>query len=166
MDYYFGRLIILGAFGYWINSNLCFCKSNRNCPVNQSGWMQCAKKIAQIKCHHIIYLVINTFLNLFLCWRVCCFFFIYYNMWSTTAHFNGIQCAFPGSPFARASLKSSKLEGSTFKRRERRLRFLIRHIVKSQAFYWTVLCLVGLNTMCVAVVHYDQPEPLSNFLCE
>lgn len=72
----------------------------------------------------------------------------------------------PGSPFARASLKSSKLEGSTFKRRERRLRFLIRHVVKSQAFYWTVLCLVGLNTMCVAVVHYDQPEPLSDFLSE
>uniref|UniRef100_A0A4W6ENS3 Voltage-dependent P/Q-type calcium channel subunit alpha-1A n=1 Tax=Lates calcarifer TaxID=8187 RepID=A0A4W6ENS3_LATCA len=69
-----------------------------------------------------------------------------------------------GSPFARASLKSSKLEGSTFKRRERRLRFLIRHVVKSQAFYWTVLCLVGLNTLCVAVVHYDQPEPLSDFL--
>lgn len=71
-----------------------------------------------------------------------------------------------GSPFARASLKSSKLEGSTFKRRERRLRFLIRHVVKSQGFYWTVLCLVGLNTLCVAVVHYDQPEPLSNFLCK
>lgn len=69
-----------------------------------------------------------------------------------------------GSPFARASLKSSKLEGSTFKRRERRLRFFIRHIVKSQAFYWTVLCLVGLNTLCVAVVHYDQPKPLSDFL--
>ncbi|XP_071370300.1 voltage-dependent P/Q-type calcium channel subunit alpha-1A-like, partial [Centroberyx affinis] len=69
-----------------------------------------------------------------------------------------------GSPFARASLKSSKLEGSTFNRRERRLRFFIRHIVKTQAFYWTVLCLVGLNTLCVAVVHYNQPEPLSDFL--
>uniref|UniRef100_G3PGW6 Voltage-dependent P/Q-type calcium channel subunit alpha-1A n=1 Tax=Gasterosteus aculeatus aculeatus TaxID=481459 RepID=G3PGW6_GASAC len=69
-----------------------------------------------------------------------------------------------GSPFARASLKSSKLEGSDFKRRERRLRFLIRHVVKSQPFYWTVLCLVGLNTLCVAVVHYDQPDPLSDFL--
>ncbi|KAJ0001017.1 hypothetical protein NQD34_006037 [Periophthalmus magnuspinnatus] len=69
-----------------------------------------------------------------------------------------------GSPFARASLKSSKLEGSNFKRRERRLRFLIRRVVKTQAFYWTVLCLVGLNTLCVAVVHYDQPEPLSDFL--
>lgn len=72
----------------------------------------------------------------------------------------------PGSPFARASLKSSKLEGSNFNRRERRLRFFIRHIVKTQAFYWTVLCLVGLNTLCVAVVHYNQPEPLSDFLCE
>ncbi|MED6237889.1 Voltage-dependent P/Q-type calcium channel subunit alpha-1A, partial [Ataeniobius toweri] len=68
------------------------------------------------------------------------------------------------SPFARASLKSSKLEGSTFKRRERRFRFFVRRVVKSQAFYWTVLCLVGLNTLCVAVVHYDQPEPLSDFL--
>uniref|UniRef100_A0A3Q2ZEI7 Voltage-dependent P/Q-type calcium channel subunit alpha-1A n=1 Tax=Kryptolebias marmoratus TaxID=37003 RepID=A0A3Q2ZEI7_KRYMA len=69
-----------------------------------------------------------------------------------------------GSPFARASLKSSKLEGSTFKRRERRFRFFVRRVVKSQAFYWTVLCLVGLNTLCVAVVHYNQPEPLSDFL--
>ncbi|XP_028843660.1 voltage-dependent P/Q-type calcium channel subunit alpha-1A-like isoform X6 [Denticeps clupeoides] len=69
-----------------------------------------------------------------------------------------------GSPFARASLKSSKLEGSNFHRRERRLRFFIRHVVKTQAFYWTVLCLVGLNTLCVAVVHYDQPDRLSDFL--
>ncbi|XP_053508807.1 voltage-dependent P/Q-type calcium channel subunit alpha-1A [Ictalurus furcatus] len=69
-----------------------------------------------------------------------------------------------GSPFARASLKSSKLEGSSFRKKERRLRFFIRHVVKTQAFYWTVLCLVGLNTLCVAVVHYDQPELLSDFL--
>ncbi|KAL0197652.1 hypothetical protein M9458_006192, partial [Cirrhinus mrigala] len=68
------------------------------------------------------------------------------------------------SPFARGSLKSSKLEGSSFHKKERRLRFFIRHIVKTQAFYWTVLCLVGLNTLCVAVVHYDQPEMLSDFL--
>ncbi|XP_062840951.1 voltage-dependent P/Q-type calcium channel subunit alpha-1A isoform X4 [Trichomycterus rosablanca] len=69
-----------------------------------------------------------------------------------------------GSPFARASLKSSKLEGSSFRKKERRLRFFIRHVVKTQAFYWTVLCLVGLNTLCVAVVHYDQPDLLSDFL--
>ena len=34
-------------------------------------------------------------------------------------------------------------------------------MVKTQAFYWTVLCLVGLNTVCVAAVHYDQPDELS-----
>ncbi|KAJ8385873.1 hypothetical protein AAFF_G00179390 [Aldrovandia affinis] len=69
-----------------------------------------------------------------------------------------------GSPFARASIKSAKLEGSSFHKKERRLRFFVRHIVKTQTFYWTVLCLVGLNTLCVAVVHYDQPEVLSDFL--
>uniref|UniRef100_W5KTZ6 Voltage-dependent P/Q-type calcium channel subunit alpha-1A n=1 Tax=Astyanax mexicanus TaxID=7994 RepID=W5KTZ6_ASTMX len=74
------------------------------------------------------------------------------------------RLCFSGSPFARASLKSSKLEGSSFHKKERRLRFFIRHIVKTQAFYWTVLCLVGLNTLCVAVVHYDQPDRLSDFL--
>ncbi|KAG5832568.1 hypothetical protein ANANG_G00292510 [Anguilla anguilla] len=69
-----------------------------------------------------------------------------------------------GSPFARSSIKSAKLEGSSFHKKERRLRFFVRHVVKTQAFYWTVLCLVGLNTLCVAVVHYDQPELLSDFL--
>lgn len=39
-------------------------------------------------------------------------------------------------------------------------------MVKSQGFYWTVLCLVGLNTLCVAIVHYDQPEWLTYSLCE
>ncbi|KAG7491439.1 hypothetical protein MATL_G00003720 [Megalops atlanticus] len=68
-----------------------------------------------------------------------------------------------GSPFARSSIKSGK-EGSSFNKKERRLRFFIRHIVKTQAFYWTVLSLVGLNTLCVAIVHYDQPELLSDFL--
>lgn len=81
------------------------------------------------------------------------------------SHATSISIA-AGSPFARASLKSSKLEGSTFHKRERRLRFFIRHVVKTQAFYWTVLCLVGLNTLCVAAVHYDQPDVLSDFLCE
>lgn len=104
--------------------------------------------------------------------RVCIFvlFFAFLKLQASKPLFTSaelITCiVLSGSPFARASLKSSKLEGSTFKRRERRLRFLIRHVVKSQGFYWTVLCLVGLNTLCVAVVHYDQPEPLSDFLCE
>ncbi|XP_039530209.1 calcium channel, voltage-dependent, P/Q type, alpha 1A subunit, b isoform X6 [Pimephales promelas] len=69
-----------------------------------------------------------------------------------------------GSPFARASIKSGKGDGTPFNKKERRLRFFIRKIVKTQTFYWTVLSLVGLNTLCVAVVHYDQPELLSDFL--
>lgn len=67
--------------------------------------------------------------------------------------------------FARSSIKSGK-EGSNYSKKERRLRFFIRKIVKTQAFYWIVLFLVGLNTICVAVVHYDQPEMLTDFLCE
>ncbi|XP_073667915.1 calcium channel, voltage-dependent, P/Q type, alpha 1A subunit, b isoform X11 [Paramisgurnus dabryanus] len=68
-----------------------------------------------------------------------------------------------GSPFARASM-SGMGDGTTFSKKERRFRFIIRKIVKTQAFYWTVLSLVGLNTLCVAVVHYDQSELLSDFL--
>uniref|UniRef100_A0A8C7L185 Voltage-dependent N-type calcium channel subunit alpha n=1 Tax=Oncorhynchus kisutch TaxID=8019 RepID=A0A8C7L185_ONCKI len=71
----------------------------------------------------------------------------------------------PGSPFGRASVKSSKLESSSyFRRKERRMRFFIRRMVKAQSFYWIVLCLVGLNTLCVAIVHYDQPEWLTTAL--
>lgn len=66
--------------------------------------------------------------------------------------------------FARSSIKGGK--DGNYSKKERRLRFFIRKIVKTQAFYWTVLCLVGLNTMCVAAVHYNQPELLSDFLCE
>uniref|UniRef100_A0A673XU94 Voltage-dependent N-type calcium channel subunit alpha-1B n=1 Tax=Salmo trutta TaxID=8032 RepID=A0A673XU94_SALTR len=67
-----------------------------------------------------------------------------------------------GSPFGRASVKSIKLDSSSyFRRKERRMRFFIRRMVKAQSFYWTVLCLVGLNTLCVAIVHYDQPEWLT-----
>ncbi|XP_038640700.1 calcium channel, voltage-dependent, P/Q type, alpha 1A subunit, b isoform X5 [Scyliorhinus canicula] len=70
-----------------------------------------------------------------------------------------------GSPFTRASIKSAKLDGSSFfRKKERRFRFFVRRIVKTQAFYWTVLSLVALNTLCVAIVHYKQPDWLSDFL--
>lgn len=82
-------------------------------------------------------------------------------------HLQAFLPASVGSPFARASIKSAKLENSTFfHKRERRMRFYIRRMVKTQAFYWTVLSLVALNTLCVAVVHYSQPDWLSDFLCE
>ncbi|XP_035386036.1 calcium channel, voltage-dependent, N type, alpha 1B subunit, a isoform X2 [Electrophorus electricus] len=78
-------------------------------------------------------------------------------------HFTDISSVAPqGSPFTRASLKSGKIESSSYlRRKEKHVRFFIRRMVKSQAFYWTVLCLVGLNTLCVAIVHYDQPEGLT-----
>lgn len=74
----------------------------------------------------------------------------------------------PGSPFGRASVKSSgKMDSSSyFRRKEKRIRFFIRRMVKAQSFYWIVLCLVGLNTLCVAIVHYDQPPWLTTALCK
>ncbi|UYV82160.1 cac [Cordylochernes scorpioides] len=53
-----------------------------------------------------------------------------------------------------------------FWRAEKRLRFFIRRAVKTQIFYWSVIVLVFLNTLCVAVEHYDQPQYLTDFLCE
>lgn len=51
-----------------------------------------------------------------------------------------------------------------WRRRERKLRFAIRKMIKTQIFYWTVIILVFLNALCAAVEHYNQPEWLSNFL--
>jgi hypothetical protein len=45
-------------------------------------------------------------------------------------------------------------------------RFFIRSTVKQQWFYWFVIVLVFLNTLCVAVEHYHQPKWLSEFLCK
>ncbi|CAL8308262.1 unnamed protein product [Lota lota] len=70
-----------------------------------------------------------------------------------------------GIPMARASIRSAK-RGPTayFHRKERLLRISIRRMVKTHTFYWTVLSLVALNTLCVAIVHHNQPLWLSNFL--
>lgn len=52
------------------------------------------------------------------------------------------------------------------KRQERRFRFFIRRLVKKQGFYWAVIVLVFLNTLCVAVEHNNQPDWLTDFLCK
>lgn len=49
---------------------------------------------------------------------------------------------------------------------EKRFRFRIRHMVKSQVFYWFVIVLVFLNTVTVASEHYGQPQWLTDFLCK
>ena len=98
------------------------------------------------------------------CDFIACFSFSFF---LSRAFFFFPPIAPPGSPFARASLKSAKMESSSyFRRKEKRLRFTIRRLVKAQSFYWTVLCLVGLNTLCVAIVHYEQPFWLTYALCE
>ncbi|RZC43172.1 cacophony A, partial [Asbolus verrucosus] len=50
-----------------------------------------------------------------------------------------------------------------FWKAEKRLRLAIRHMVKAQWFYWFVIVLVLLNTLCVAIEHYGQPIYLSKF---
>ncbi|KAK6620728.1 hypothetical protein RUM43_011023 [Polyplax serrata] len=67
--------------------------------------------------------------------------------------------------FSRTSYLKSKVKNKgAFWRAEKRLRFWIRHAVKTQVFYWFVIVLVFLNTICVAVEHYDQPPWLTSFL--
>lgn len=72
--------------------------------------------------------------------------------------------------FSFTGYLKSKVKGQGkckgFWRAEKRFRFWIRHTVKAQWFYWFVIVLVLLNTVCVAVEHYDQPQYLTLFLCK
>ncbi|CAH8562620.1 unnamed protein product [Dicrocoelium dendriticum] len=47
---------------------------------------------------------------------------------------------------------------------QKRFRFVIRRLVKSQSFYISVVVLVLLNTLCVSVEFYGQPGWLTEFL--
>ncbi|XP_023674747.2 voltage-dependent R-type calcium channel subunit alpha-1E-like isoform X1 [Paramormyrops kingsleyae] len=68
-------------------------------------------------------------------------------------------------PRARVNIRSARRgPAAYFRRKERMLRISIRRMVKTHTFYWTVLSLVALNTICVAIVHHNQPEWLSIFL--
>ncbi|XP_073449452.1 voltage-dependent R-type calcium channel subunit alpha-1E isoform X6 [Aquarana catesbeiana] len=70
-----------------------------------------------------------------------------------------------GTPLARDSIKSNKMDGASyFRHKERLLRISVRHLIKSQVFYWLVLGVVALNTGCVAIVHHNQFQWLSNVL--
>ncbi|XP_041417446.1 voltage-dependent R-type calcium channel subunit alpha-1E isoform X1 [Xenopus laevis] len=70
-----------------------------------------------------------------------------------------------GTPLARASIKSAKMDGASyFRHKERLLRISVRHMIKSQVFYWMVLGVVALNTFCVAIVHHNQTLWLTNIL--
>ncbi|KAM3876104.1 voltage-dependent R-type calcium channel subunit alpha-1E [Diretmus argenteus] len=67
-----------------------------------------------------------------------------------------------GMPMAKGSIRSAKRGPTAYlRRKERLLRISIRRMVKTHTFYWTVLGLVALNTLCVAIVHHNQPFWLS-----
>ncbi|CAH0559083.1 unnamed protein product [Brassicogethes aeneus] len=70
--------------------------------------------------------------------------------------------------FGRTSYMKSRAQGpggcASFWRAEKRFRFSIRHMVKTQWFYWSVIMLVFFNTFCVAVEYHGQPQWLSDFL--
>ncbi|KAJ8270098.1 hypothetical protein GJAV_G00110300 [Gymnothorax javanicus] len=70
-----------------------------------------------------------------------------------------------GVPRGRFSLTGKRGPAAYFRRKERMLRISIRRMVKTDSFYWIVLGLVALNTICVAIVHHDQPPWLTVFLC-
>ncbi|XP_060591923.1 voltage-dependent calcium channel type A subunit alpha-1-like isoform X8 [Ruditapes philippinarum] len=53
---------------------------------------------------------------------------------------------------------------AAFWKAEKRLRYAVRRAIKSQAFYWTVIILVLLNTLSVASEHYGQPQWHTQFL--
>ena len=69
----------------------------------------------------------------------------------------------PGVPRVQTQTRTKFFK---YRRQERRLRFAIRRLVKTQAFYWSVIILVFLNTVTVAVEHENQPEWLTDFLCK
>ena len=46
----------------------------------------------------------------------------------------------------------------------KKYRIKVRHIVRTTEFYWMVIGLVFLNTLCVAIEHYGQPQWLTDFL--
>ena len=50
-----------------------------------------------------------------------------------------------------------------FLRKNKRWKIRVRQVVKHQAFYWTVLICVFLNTVITALQHYNQPKWLTKF---
>ncbi|XP_062407950.1 voltage-dependent R-type calcium channel subunit alpha-1E-like [Sardina pilchardus] len=70
-----------------------------------------------------------------------------------------------GGPRPRVGIRAARRGPAAYMRRkERMLRISIRRMVKTDSFYWVVLSLVALNTICVAIVHHNQPDWLTIFL--
>uniref|UniRef100_A0A183CB81 Voltage-dependent calcium channel type A subunit alpha-1 n=1 Tax=Globodera pallida TaxID=36090 RepID=A0A183CB81_GLOPA len=78
---------------------------------------------------------------------------MYLNASGVPVHRNSGEAGKRNSLFSRRGLSSY------WHRKMRRLRICLRHI-----FYWSVITLVFLNTVCVASEHHGQPEWFTEFL--
>lgn len=79
------------------------------------------------------------------------------------SYLNGPEAGVTSSRRLRHQARHAGLYARLCKR-VRQLRYRLRHMVKSQIFYWLVITLVFLNTACVASEHYGQPEWFTEFL--
>ena len=80
--------------------------------------------------------------------------------------FAGLDYKFSYNILGNASSAASDEGNPKFWKTEKRVRFFIRRICKTPAWFWFVIVLVFLNTCTVAVQHYGQPVWLEEFLCK
>ncbi|XP_056598703.1 voltage-dependent R-type calcium channel subunit alpha-1E [Triplophysa dalaica] len=74
----------------------------------------------------------------------------------------GEEISTVGGPRPRVGIRTARRGPAAYlRRKERMLRISIRRMVKTDTFYWIVLSLVALNTICVSIVHHNQPEWLT-----
>lgn len=91
----------------------------------------------------------------------CLSIFCLQTLWSSLS-----ILAVSGMSRSRMNFRSGRRGPAAYlRRKERMLRISIRRMVKTDTFYLMVLSLVALNTICVAIVHHNQPGWLTIFLC-
>uniref|UniRef100_A0A8C1R621 Calcium channel, voltage-dependent, R type, alpha 1E subunit b n=1 Tax=Cyprinus carpio TaxID=7962 RepID=A0A8C1R621_CYPCA len=84
-------------------------------------------------------------------------------LWIYLIFFGGVS----GGPRPRVGIRTARRGPAAYlRRKERMLRISIRRMVKTDSFYWIVLSLVALNTICVSIVHHNQPEWFLPFKCK
>ena len=102
--------------------------------------------------------MISIVYHLYFCW-LSVLFITLSNLWmmyiSILNHLTG-----------NASQSGEDNTNPKFWKTEKRVRFFIRRICKTSAWFWFVIVLVFLNTCTIAVQHYDQPLWLEEFLCK
>lgn len=67
-------------------------------------------------------------------------------------------------PLLSTSSVLFRFDRKVLKKWHHRARRELRKAVKTQAFYWIVIVVVFLNSLTLALEHYDQPDFLTQFL--